>query len=168
MRSMRSQKRRTPVTHSILSTETASFDITPLRSLLTGDFVVPADPDRDRARQAWNLAVDQRPAAVVLAESAADVATVVRFAREAGLRDAPQRTGHAALPLGPLDNTILLKTERMRRIEIDPEARSARVEAGVLWAEVAAAAAEHGLAALAGSSPDVGVVGYTVGGGMGW
>src|SRR5204863_6714880 len=105
---MKSHSRRTPVTHSILSTETASFDITPLRSLLTGDFVVPGDPDWDTARRAWNLAVDQRPAAVVLPESAADVATVVDFAREARLRVAPQGTGHAALPLGPLEDTILL------------------------------------------------------------
>ena len=56
----------------------------------------------------------------------------------------------------------------MRGVQIDPEARIARVEAGVLWLEVVEAAAEHGLAALAGSSPDVGVVGYTLGGGMSW
>jgi len=54
------------------------------------------------------------------------------------------------------------------RVEIDPESRRARVEAGVLWMEVTQAAAEHGLAALAGSSPDVGVVGYSLGGGLSW
>ena len=56
----------------------------------------------------------------------------------------------------------------MRGVTIDPEARTARVEAGVIWIEVVEAAAEHGLAALAGSSPDVGVVGYTLGGGLSW
>jgi FAD/FMN-containing dehydrogenase len=70
--------------------------------------------------------------------------------------------------MGSLAHTVLVKTERMRGIEIDPDARRARVEAGVLWAEVSEAAAEHGLAALAGSSPDVGVVGYTLGGGLSW
>ena len=85
-----------------------------------------------------------------------------------GLRVAPQGTGHGAAALGDLDDTILLKTERMRGVTIDPEARSARAEAGVIWIDVVEAAAEHGLAALAGSSPDVGVVGYTLGGGLSW
>jgi FAD/FMN-containing dehydrogenase len=70
--------------------------------------------------------------------------------------------------MGSLAHTVLVKTERMRGVEIDPESRTARVEAGVLWAEVSEAAAEHGLAALAGSSPDVGVVGYSLGGGISW
>ena len=70
--------------------------------------------------------------------------------------------------MGALDDTILLKTERMRGVTIDVENRIARVEAGTIWIEVVEAAAEHGLAALAGSSPDVGVVGYTLGGGLSW
>src|SRR3712207_3525967 len=56
----------------------------------------------------------------------------------------------------------------MRGVSIDPDARVARVAAGVIWAEVVEAAAEYGLAALAGSSADVGVVGYTLGGGLSW
>src|SRR6188472_1683858 len=130
--------------------------------------VLPHDPRWNEARLAWNLAVDQQPAAVALPESAADVAAVVRWARSRGLRVAPQGTGHAAAAMGSLAHTVLVKTERMRGVEIDAEARRARVEAGVLWAEVSEAAAKHGLAALAGSSPDVGVVGYTLGGGLSW
>jgi hypothetical protein len=130
--------------------------------------VLPHDPHWNQARLAWNLAADQQPAAVALPESADDVVAVVRWARERGLRIAPQGTGHNALPLGSLAHTVLLKTERMRGVEIDSGVRRARVEAGVLWAEVTDAAAEHGLAALAGSSPDVGVVGYSLGGGISW
>jgi FAD/FMN-containing dehydrogenase len=144
------------------------IDYDGLRAALQGDVVRPGEENWDAARRAWNLAVDQRPAAVVLPESAEDVAEVVRFARAHGLRLAPQGTGHNAGPLGPLQDTILVKTERMRGVEIDASSRRARVEAGVLWAEVSEAAAPHGLAALAGSSPDVGVVGYTLGGGMSW
>ena len=130
--------------------------------------VLPHDPNWNEARRAWNLAVDQQPAAVALPESAEDVAAVVRWSRTRGLRVAPQGTGHAAGAMGSLAHTVLVKTERMRGVEIDPERRVARVEAGVLWEEVGKAAAEHGLAALAGSSPDVGVVGYTLGGGISW
>jgi FAD/FMN-containing dehydrogenase len=145
-----------------------AIDADALRGRVSGQVSMPGDPDWDEARQAWNLAVDQRPAAVVLAESAADVVAVVEFAREHGLRIAPQGTGHFAAAVGELARTILLKTSRMRGVEIDPVARRARAEAGVLWIEVVEPAAEHGLVALHGSSPDVGVVGYTLGGGMGW
>lgn len=130
--------------------------------------VLPHDPTWNQARLAWNLAADQQPAAVALPESAKDVIAVVRWARDRGLRVAPQGTGHSALPLGSLAHTVLLKTERMRGIQIDIRRQRARVQAGVLWAEVTDAAAEHGLAALAGSSADVGVVGYSLGGGISW
>ena len=130
--------------------------------------VLPHDPNWDEARLAWNLAADQRPAAVALPESADDVVAMVRWARERGLRIAPQGTGHSATALGSLAHTVLMKTERMRRVEIYQAARIARVEAGVLWEEVTEAAAEHELGALAGSSPDVGVVGYSLGGGISW
>lgn len=135
---------------------------------IDGRVAVPSDPDWDQARAAWNLAADQNPEAVAFAESAGDVAAVVRFAAANSLRVAPQGTGHGAVPLPSLEGTILLKTERMRGIEIDAQARAARVEAGVLSAELAEAAGAHGLSALPGSSPDVGVVGYTLGGGLSW
>jgi hypothetical protein len=92
------------------------------------------------------------------------VAAAVRFAADHGQQIAAQGTGHNAMPLGPLDDTILLKTERMRDVQIDPQARTARAEAGVVWSDVVHAAAPHGLAALAGSSPNVGVTGSTLGG----
>jgi FAD binding domain/Berberine and berberine like len=139
-----------------------------LRDLLDGEVFTPADPEWNEARLAWNLAADQHPAAVVYAESPADVVAVVGYARDNGLHVTTQGTGHFANTIASFDDTILLKTARLRGLEIDPEAQTARAEAGVLWEEVSLAAAEHGLAALAGSSPDVGVVGYTLGGGLGW
>jgi FAD/FMN-containing dehydrogenase len=150
-------------------TLTADLDAAELRSRVAGTVVFPSDEGWDEARRAWNLAADQRPGAVVYAESAEDVAAVVELAARRGYRVAPQGTGHFAPALGRLDDeTILLKTERMRGVEVDAEGRRVRVEAGVLWQEVVAAAAPHGLAALHGSAGDVGVVGYTLGGGIGW
>lgn len=133
-----------------------------------GLVLTPGDPGWDDARQAWNLAVDQHPAAVALPVDADDVARVVRFAREAGLRVAPQTTGHNAAPLGDLADTILIRTSAMTGMRIDRAGRRARVGAGVLWDDLMKAAHAHGLVALGGSSPDVGVVGYSLGGGIGW
>jgi hypothetical protein len=139
-----------------------------LASAVAGDVYVPGDDRYDEARLAWNLAVDLRPSAVVFAESAADVVQAVRFARSQGMRIAPQGTGHGSAPLEGLEGAMLLKTSRMRRVGIDLDTRAARAEAGVEWQDVTVPAGEHDLAALAGSSPNVGVTGYTLGGGIGW
>ena len=139
-----------------------------LKGMIAGEVFVPGDSGYDEARRAWDLAADQRPAVVVFAESVVDVVRAMRFARSHGMRVAPQSTGHGALPLGLIEGTMLLRTSRMRRVDIYPATRTARVEAGAQWEDVTAPAGEHDLAALAGTSPNVGVTGYTLGGGMGW
>jgi len=146
----------------------ADRDLEALRAAIAGRVFVPGQAGYDQARQAWNLAVDERPSVVVVAGSAADVAQAVRYARAHRMRIAPQGTGHGAAPLEPLDGAMLLRTTRMRQVDIDPAARTARAEAGAVWQDVIVPAAEHGLAGLAGSSPNVGVTGYTLGGGLGW
>jgi hypothetical protein len=135
---------------------------------ITGRVATPDDSDWDSARAAWNLTADQNPVAVAFAESAGEVAAVVAFATKHGLKVAGQGTGHGAAALGPLDDTILLKTERMRGVDVDAESQTATLDAGVLVEEVGAAAQAHGMCSMPGSSPNVGVVGYTLGGGLSW
>src|SRR3954468_24763369 len=139
-----------------------------LRGLCAGAVHLPGDPGYDASRMPWNVAVDQRPAAVAYPACADEVSDIVRSAVASGLRVAPQGTGHNAGPLGPLDDTVLLRTSAMTHVEIDAERHAAGIGAGALWADVVEAAAPYGLAALHGSSPDVGVVGYSLGGGIGW
>ena len=153
----------------MLSISPLASDVATLRDPLDGSVVLPGDDGWDAARQAWNLAVDQRPAFVALPESAADVQAIVDFARTRGLRIAMQGTGHNASPDGPARRTrCSSRRPQMRGVEIDEAHCVARVEAGALWIDVTAPASEVGLAPLAGSSPDVGVVGYTLGGGLSW
>jgi hypothetical protein len=133
---------------------------------IRGRVATSTDSDWDEARQAWNLAADQQPEAVALVESADDVSKVVRFAGENGLRVTGQGTGHGAVPLGPLDGVILIKTERLRGVVIEGE--KARAEAGALAEDVAEAAIAQGMSSMPGTSPNVGVVGYTLGGGLSW
>jgi FAD/FMN-containing dehydrogenase len=146
----------------------ADRDLETLQAAIAGRVFVSGQAGYDQARQAWNLAVDQHPDVVVVAESVADVVQAVRYTRAHGMRIAPQGTGHGAAPLEPLDGAMLLRTTPMLQVSIDPASRVARAEAGAMWQDVMVPAAEHGLAALAGSSPNVGVTGYTVGGGIGW
>ena len=133
-----------------------------------GRVVAPVDAGWDAARQAFNLTIDQQPALIAYPASAREVAEVVSFARERELTVAPQRTGHNAGPLGSLERTILLKTDDLGGVEIDASARRARVGAGMKWAHVVPQASEMGLAALHGSTPDVSIAGYSLGGGLGW
>jgi FAD/FMN-containing dehydrogenase len=130
------------------------------------EVVRPGDARYDEVRPAWNLTVDQRPAAVAVPRDADQVVAAVLYAKREGLRVAAQGTGHNAHPLGDLSDTLLIKTHEMRGVEIDAPNRIARVEAGAQWGDVVGPAGEHGLAALAGSSHDVGVVGYSLGGGI--
>jgi FAD binding domain len=135
---------------------------------IAGRVATPSDSDWDQARQPWNLAADQRPSAVAFVESADDIAEVVAFAGKQSLRVAGQGTGHGAVAMAPLDDTILIKTEPMKGIEIDAGAKTARVDAGVLAIELGEAAQAEGLCSLPGSSPNVGLVGFTLGGGLSW
>ena len=139
-----------------------------VRANLVGELVLPGDSNWDEARLAWHLAVDQRPAAVAIPENVHDVIEIVHWAGEAGFQITAQGTGHNAPALGDLAGAVLVKMHKLKGVDIDPDARIARVNAGAIWIEVVHAAAEHGLAALAGSSPDVGVIGYTLGGGLSW
>ncbi|OAA27874.1 FAD/FMN-dependent dehydrogenase [Frankia sp. EI5c] len=141
---------------------------TPAGGLRSPGLLVAGAPGYDAARTPWNVAIDQRPAAVAQPADAAEVAAVIRLAAASRLRIAPQGTGHGSSPLGPLDDVLLLRTSRLTGVTIDAEARRARVGAGALWLDVVAPAAEYGLAALHGSSPDVGVAGYSLGGGLSW
>jgi FAD/FMN-containing dehydrogenase len=135
---------------------------------LAGSVELPGDETWEEARQAWNLAADPRPVAVAHPESAEDMAAIVNFAGEHGLRVAFVAGGHNAGPIDWSDAALMIKTDRLRTIEIDATARRARVGAGVLAKPLAEAAGEHGLAFLAGTSPDAGIAGYMLGGGFSW
>jgi FAD/FMN-containing dehydrogenase len=137
-----------------------------LRSRLSGDVIAPGDAGYEEARAAFNLTVDQHPALIVVPADTDDVVEAVRHARAAGLGIAVQATGHGVAL--PADGCLLVLTRGLDEVHIDVEAATARVGAGVKWAAVLERAQLHGLAPLLGSSPDVGAVGYTLGGGMGW
>jgi FAD/FMN-containing dehydrogenase len=126
---------------------------------------LPGDTGYDEERAGFNLATDRNPAVIVGARGAADVMAAVRFAGTHGLPVGVLATGHT--PTVPADGAVLISTRRMQGLHIDPLRGTARVEAGVRWDRVIREAGQFGLAPLNGSSPTVGVVGYTLGGGIG-
>lgn len=129
-------------------------------TVLDGD-----DPAAAVEAAGFNTAVTQRPSVVVAARGAGDVAAAVRFAREHDRPVVVQATGHGAA--AAVEGAVLVTTGRVQGVEVDPVGGTARVGAGVRWRSVIDAAAPYDLAPLSGSSSGVGVVGYTLGGGMG-
>ncbi|UVI36592.1 FAD-binding oxidoreductase [Brevibacterium spongiae] len=136
-----------------------------LRTAVQGRTWFPSEPEFDEVHRPWNRAIDQSVLAVVEAADIADVVTLVNWARGRGLSIATQPTGHGAT--GRADDTILLRTTRLNRIDIDPAQRTATIGAGVKSGELQSAA-EHGLTGLPGSSPVVTVAGVALGGGLSW
>jgi hypothetical protein len=140
----------------------APFDV--LDVVIGGSVHTPEDARYGELVTPWNVAVPLTPAAVVDARSAEDVAAAVRFAGAFGLTAGVQATGHGAIP--GIAGHLLISTKGLDEVTVHPEGW-ARVGAGVKWLPLVEAAAAYGLAPLNGSSSDVGIVGYTTGGGVG-
>ncbi|TFV67465.1 UNVERIFIED_ORG: FAD-binding oxidoreductase [Bacillus sp. AZ43] len=141
---------------------TIPFDA--LRAELTGSLHTPGEAEYDALVSPWNLAVAMRPAAVVAVRTADDVVAAVRFAGDHGLTAGVQATGHGAE--SSLAGHLLVVTRHLDECTVHPEGW-ARVGAGVKWSRLVPEAAAHGLAGVNGSTTDVGIVGYTTGGGVG-
>ncbi|WP_221354329.1 FAD-binding protein [Streptomyces beigongshangae] len=135
-----------------------------LAAQITGPVLGPDDEGFADECAPFNLAVTHHPCVVVGAANSTDVQAAVRFAAQRRLPVAVMATGHQATI--PADDAVLITTHRMAQVSIDPAARTARVTAGARWQQVIDAATPFGLAPLNGSSPLVGVIGYTLGGGL--
>jgi FAD/FMN-containing dehydrogenase len=137
-----------------------------LRRRFAGQLYLAGDGGYDESRRAVNPAFDARPVVVAEAANALDVSAALTWARERRVPFAVQATGHGICV--PSDGGVLLKTSMLTRVLVDPDRGVARVGAGARWRDVLAAADPFGLAPLSGSSPDVGVTGHTLGGGLSW
>ena len=137
-----------------------------LRPAFRGPLHLPGEAAYDAHRATWSGKIDPRPAVVAEASTPSDVRAAVLIAQQHGLPFAVQSTGHGTHV--PADGGLLLKTSSMAEVLVDPDRRVARVGPGAIWGDVIAAAAPCGLAPVTGSSPGVGVTGFTLGGGVGW
>jgi FAD/FMN-containing dehydrogenase len=134
---------------------------------LAGRIVLPGDKRYPRLRSTYTTVGD--PAVVVLPESAGEVASALRFARENGLRLAVRSGGHGLSGSGTNDGGLVIDLSALRRVDVlDRRSHLVRVEAGARWAQVAQVLAPHGLAISSGDHGGVGVGGIATGGGVGW
>ncbi len=157
----------TTLTHSLHGENNSSAADHALGTRL--DVVLPSDARYDTARLAWNLSADQHPAAIWMATSVQDVQDALAYARERGWHVTVQTTGHYAQILPDLSSTLLLKLSLDgQEVTVDPARRTARVPSGAVWSDVIDVVAPHGLTAMHGSAPSVGVIGYLAGGGLGF
>ncbi|SDX63387.1 FAD/FMN-containing dehydrogenase [Geodermatophilus africanus] len=139
-----------------------------LRTALLGEVVAPGDNGYEKHRRVWNGSIDRRPALIARCAGVDDVRTALRFAQEHQLPIAVRSGGHSFPGLSTCDDGLLIDLRPMSSIRVDPDAREAGVQAGVLLGELDAATQEHGLAVPAGIVSHTGLAGLTLGGGTGW
>ena len=154
-----------------LATQPATIEqaaVDELRASLRGDLLTPADPGYEEHRRIWNGSIDRRPGLIARCTGVADVRAAVRFARERDLLVAVRGGGHSFPGLSVCDGGLLIDLGPMRGIRVDPQARTARAQAGVLLGELDRETQAFGLAVPSGIVTHTGVAGLTLGGGIGW
>ena len=156
-----------------MATETTALaaamtDLDRLHDSIRGPVIDPDDERYDAARAIWNGAIDRRPACVARCTGVADVVAAVRFARERDLLVAVRSGGHGVAGHAVNDGGLVIDLSLMKGIRVDPAARTARAEAGVLWGELDRETQLHGLATVGGIVTHTGIAGLTLGGGIGW
>ena len=143
-------------------------EIQSLHETLRGPLLFPDDADYDEVRRIHNAMIDRRPCLIARCAGVADVIALVRFARERNLPVSVRGTGHNVAGTCVCDGGMMIDLSQMKGIHVDPAARTARVEAGVTWAEFNHELHPFGLAATGGFVGTTGVAGLTLGGGLGW
>src|SRR6478752_5810701 len=134
----------------------------------SGQLIGPEQPGYDEGRRVFNAMIDRRPALIARCASTADVVAAVHAAREHGLAVAVRGGGHSFSGLSTCDDGIVIDLGGLKKIDVDPEAKTASAGGGVLWGEFDAATQEHGLHTPGGRVTTTGVGGFTTGGGYGW
>jgi FAD/FMN-containing dehydrogenase len=132
------------------------------------DVITSGDPRYDEARAVFNAMIDKRPAVIAQCASPADVAEALVMAASEGYDVAVRAGGHSVAGMSVNDGGLVVDVRPMKQIDVDPDARQARVGAGVTWSELDRATQEHGLATTGGRVSTTGVAGFTLGGGSGW
>ncbi len=139
-----------------------------LRASFAGELVRPGDRGYDEHRRVWNGSIDRRPGLIARCTSVADVIAAARFGRDAGMAVAVRSGGHSYPGLSVCDAGLVIDLGQMKGIRVDPEARTARAQAGVLLGEMDRETQAFGLAVPAGIVTHTGLAGLTLGGGVGW
>ncbi|HEX8918491.1 MAG TPA: FAD-binding oxidoreductase [Chloroflexota bacterium] len=152
-----------------LQTETGLDEaIEALKTRFRGQLLRQGDDGYDAARVLWNGMIDRKPAVIARCSGAADVVAAVGFAREQNLSLAVKGGGHSVSGASICDGGIMIDLTPMKSIRVDPDARTARAEAGVNWGEFDAETQAFGLAMTGGQISHTGIAGLTLGGGVGW
>ncbi len=139
-----------------------------LEASFAGELVSPEDATYDRRRAVWNGSIDRHPALIARCTGASDVSAAVRFAQRTGLPLAVKGGGHSFPGQSVCDDGVVVDLGEMKEIVVDPRARTATAEAGVLLGDLDRETQAHGLAVPAGIVTHTGLAGLTLGGGIGW
>src|SRR5687768_8351058 len=138
-----------------------------LRRSLAGTVVSPADAAYDAVRRCYNALVDRRPAVIARCVGAGDVAVAFDFARTHELEVAVRGGGHNPAGHCVCDGGLVIDLSLMRTVEVNAETQIALADGGATWLDFDAATQSFGLVTPGGVVGSTGVVGLSLGGGIG-
>ena len=147
---------------------TSAEHLDELRAGFSGSILEPGSDGYDAARRVHNGLIDRRPALIARCQNAADIVDAIRFARANDLEVCVRGGGHNVAGRAVIDGALMIDLSPMKGIRVDPAARTARAQGGVLWRELNRETAAHGLAVTGGAISTTGIAGLTLGGGLGW
>jgi FAD/FMN-containing dehydrogenase len=151
-----------------MSASAGTAGLEELRNGFSGSVLAPEDEGYDVARAVHNGLIDRRPALIARCANTADVVEAVRYARETGLEVSVRGGGHNVAGRAVVDGALMVDLAPMKGIHVDPGAKTARAQGGVLWREFNRETGIHGLATTGGAISTTGIAGLTLGGGLGW
>ncbi len=152
----------------VRTTSVGNSAVAALRASFEGRVIGPTDDGYEEHRRVWNGCIDRHPALIARCTSVDDVRTAVRFGQDQQLTLAVRGGGHSFPGLSTCDGGLLIDLRPMDGVRVDPDARVAGAQAGVLLGELDQRTQEHGLAVPSGIVSHTGLAGLTLGGGIGW
>ncbi len=150
------------------STQKSQFPVADFRKKVSGRILEPADEGYEQTRKIWNGMIDRRPALIIQCETTNDVIEAVKFATSQNLIISVRGGGHNITGNAVCDGGLMIDLSLMKKVEVDPELRTAIAEGGATWADFDKATQAFGLATTGGIVSTTGIAGLTLGGGIGW
>ncbi len=139
-----------------------------LREKMTGHVIVPGDENYDAARKVWNGMIDRKPALILQCQTANDVITGLKTAKQNNLPIAVRGGGHNVTGNAVCDGGVVIDLSGMKKVQVDPEQLTAKAQTGATWGDFDKATQVFGLATTGGLVSTTGIAGLTLGGGVGW
>ena len=138
-------------------------------SKIEGEIIDVNNENYEAARTIWNTArANKKPALIIQSANKEDVIQTIKFAKKNDLLLSVRGGGHNSAGFAMNDKGMVLDLSQMKEIILDPPMTTVYAGPGITWGELDQATQQYGLATTGAIISQVGIGGFTLGGGLGW